>query len=220
MKNNKQFDPQTFHDGVDTTSQAGISYLAAMQQLFIENVGGLAFYSIDTIFGGLAFALAADQQVGAEFQVGGYRFTLLLIVMSIFSFAISALQYRLWRNILRTEDWRERWKSIIFGGVVALVETGVDGTIVEWFYGGSPMAWPRPMAQTSFLYWATWILVILVCGLNEPLIELFKNQGYRTIMNSVTPRPAQVQTRKPQRNSGQRKKRQRQSNAYAAHSRK
>jgi hypothetical protein len=179
----QQFNPQNFHEAVDNGSQIGISYLAALQQVLIENLGGLSLYSIDALFGGLALALATRQYVGTG--VDGFTFSILFIVTTVFGIATTAVQYRLWRIILRTNNWKERWPYIIVGAIVAIFDTGIDGTLVEWFLGGSPEQWPRPFEQTSFLYWAVWILVVVVCGLNEPLIELFKNQGYRSVMRST-----------------------------------
>ena len=207
QNNEQSFNTARFHDAVDRNSQIGISFLAATQQVLIENLGGLALYTIDVLFGGLALALTTGQHLSQ------FKFSLLLIISTLLGLATTAIQYRLWRIVIRTENWMERWPHILAGGVIALLDTFIDGSLVEWFLGGKPANWPRPIAGMTPMYWMIWGTIILVCGLNEPLIELFKNQAYRQTMSRST-RTATPQTQsRPQNQTNNRSR-----TSYSPHS--
>ena len=170
MGNGTPFDHEAFYATVEELSTKTESGLSATQQLFNEVFGSLALHSIDVLFGSMALGLAFQQQGET-----GWHLWLAMGASIIFGVATSGIQFRLWRIILRTKDWYRRLAMIIPGILVALLDTLNDGSLVEWFIGRySPLTWPRKFENTNVMYWIIWGVVILVCGMNEPLVELFK----------------------------------------------
>jgi len=181
------YDYEMFHQGVDELSQRGVSGLAALQQLFIENLGSLSLYSIDVLFGSMSLALAF-QKAGET----GWTFKLAMIGATVFSLATSAIQYRLWRVVMKMDNWTSKISLIIPGFLVAIADTGIDSALIEWFLGrNSPRAFPRPMEYTGVMYWLIWTVIVLVRGLNEPLVELFKHRELRKTFTAHAPQPIQ-----------------------------